>query len=168
MDDPKIVNFNAVPNHGHLIRWVQQGVLLLNAVMTVRANEANSHQNKGWEHVTDEIIRIVMKSQCLPTSDATTNNDSATSKSPRGCVFLLWGKPATSKAMNVIESVLNTATKNASSRPKTKHVHTVICTSHPSPLGARKTSAPFLGSRCFSRCNEALIEMGHEPINWNV
>ena len=47
------------PNHGCLEGWAQQGVLLLNAVLTVRANNANSHQGKGWEQFTDEIIRTV-------------------------------------------------------------------------------------------------------------
>ena len=64
-----------------------------------------------------------------------------------GLVFLLWGRPAQAKAKNVDETR-----------------HTVIRTSHPSPLGATKTDSPFIGSRCFSRANEAL----KEPINWNV
>ena len=45
---------------------------------------------------------------------------------------------------------------------------TIITTSHPSPLGATKTTSPFLGSKCFSRANKALVEMGMEPIDWNV
>ena len=47
------------PTHGSLIHWATQGVLLLNAVLTVRAHQANSHQGKGWEHFTDEVIRRV-------------------------------------------------------------------------------------------------------------
>lgn len=66
-----------------------------------------------------------------------------------GLVFLLWGNPAAKKAGNI--------------DPK----HTVIRTSHPSPLGATKTSTPFLGSRCFSRTNAALALMGKDPIDWN-
>ena len=69
----------------------------------------------------------------------------------QGLVFLLWGNPAAKKGQAVDES---------------KHV--VIRTSHPSPLGAKKTSSPFLGSRCFSRTNEALISMKKTPIDWNV
>jgi uracil-DNA glycosylase len=49
----------AVPRHGNLEHWARQGVLLLNAVLTVRAHNANSHQGKGWEHFTDEVIRAV-------------------------------------------------------------------------------------------------------------
>jgi uracil-DNA glycosylase len=68
-----------------------------------------------------------------------------------GLVFLLWGNPAAKKASGVDTSK-----------------HTIIRASHPSPLGATKTSAPFLGSKCFSRTNAALIEMGKDPIDWNV
>ncbi|MCI0573711.1 MAG: uracil-DNA glycosylase [Myxococcaceae bacterium] len=48
-----------VPKHGHLAHWAKQGVLLLNAVLTVRAGQANSHQGKGWELFTDAAIRAV-------------------------------------------------------------------------------------------------------------
>lgn len=68
-----------------------------------------------------------------------------------GLVFLLWGGPAQKKAASVDESR-----------------HTVIKTSHPSPLGATKTASPFLGSRCFSRANKALVDAGRDPIDWNV
>ena len=66
-------------------------------------------------------------------------------------VFLLWGNPAAKKAQAV------DATR-----------HTIIRSSHPSPLGATKTASPFLGSRCFSRANEALIAMHQEAIDWCV
>ncbi|HVF85388.1 MAG TPA: uracil-DNA glycosylase, partial [Abditibacteriaceae bacterium] len=61
-----------VPNNGFLVPWAQQGVLLLNAVLTVRAHEANSHKGKGWEKFTDAAIRAV--------------NDQA-----EPVVFVLWG-----------------------------------------------------------------------------
>lgn len=48
-----------VPEHGNLERWAAQGVLLLNATLTVRAGAAASHQNKGWEDFTDQVIRAV-------------------------------------------------------------------------------------------------------------
>lgn len=60
------------PKSGNLMRWADQGVLLLNATLTVRAHIAGSHQNKGWELFTDEIIKII--------SDKKEN-----------IVFLLWG-----------------------------------------------------------------------------
>ena len=46
----------SIPNNGYLKKWADQGVLLLNTVLTVRAGEANSHKNKGWEVFTDKII----------------------------------------------------------------------------------------------------------------
>lgn len=67
-----------VPKHGYLKKWADQGVLLLNTVLTVRAHQANSHQNKGWEQFTDAVIEAVNRQQ-------------------RPVVYLLWGKPAQSK-----------------------------------------------------------------------
>jgi uracil-DNA glycosylase len=66
------------PRHGNLEAWARQGVLLLNAVLTVRAHRANSHQGKGWEHFTDQVIRAV--------------NDK-----PETVVFILWGAYARKK-----------------------------------------------------------------------
>ena len=68
-----------------------------------------------------------------------------------GVVFLLWGGPASKKASCVDETK-----------------HTVLRTSHPSPLGATKTASPFLGSKCFSRTNEALQKNGKDGIDWNA
>ena len=67
------------PAHGHLKSWAEQGVLLLNSVLSVEANKAASHQGKGWEKFTDEIIRLV--------------NDQ-----PHPLVFILWGSYAQKKA----------------------------------------------------------------------
>jgi uracil-DNA glycosylase len=133
-DDPAVDFANERPTHGHLSRWAKQGVLLLNTVLTVRKGDANSHKKRGWEAVTDELLRAV-------------------DRRGKGVVFLLWGIPATAKTKALLSST---------------NEHTVICTSHPSPLGARKTKQPFMGSRCFSRCNEALKTLGCEPIDWNV
>jgi uracil-DNA glycosylase len=69
-----------IPNHGHLIHWARQGVLLLNSVLTVRANQPASHRNKGWEKFTDEAIRQA-------------------SAHKEHLVFLLWGKYAQDKAI---------------------------------------------------------------------
>ncbi|WP_240741895.1 uracil-DNA glycosylase [Deinococcus sp. KSM4-11] len=66
------------PRHGYLRAWAEQGVLLLNAVLTVREGQANSHANKGWEHFTDAVIRAV--------------NDK-----PERVVFVLWGAYARKK-----------------------------------------------------------------------
>lgn len=73
-----------LPNHGNLTKWANQGVLLLNATLTVRAGEPGSHQKKGWETFTDAVIKLI--------SDEKEN-----------CVFLLWGNFAKSK-INLIDS----------------------------------------------------------------
>lgn len=67
-----------IPNHGYLVPWARQGILLLNAVLTVRAHQPNSHRNKGWEVFTDAIIRAV------------SARDSPV-------VFVLWGSYAQKK-----------------------------------------------------------------------
>jgi len=66
------------PNSGNLDRWARQGVLLLNATLTVRAHQAGSHQNKGWERFTDAVITRL-------------------SETREGLVFLLWGGYAKQK-----------------------------------------------------------------------
>lgn len=70
------------PITGNLERWAKQGVLLLNATLTVRAHEAGSHQNKGWETFTDAVIQNV-------------------SDSNEGVVFLLWGGYAKKKGLKI-------------------------------------------------------------------
>lgn len=67
-----------IPDHGCLTKWAEQGVLLLNTVLTVRAHQANSHKGIGWEEFTDAAIRQV-------------------DKQDRPIVFILWGKPAQMK-----------------------------------------------------------------------
>ena len=67
-----------IPNNGYLKKWADQGVLLLNTVLTVRAHNANSHAGRGWEIFTDKVIETL-------------------NKSDQPLVFLLWGKPAQSK-----------------------------------------------------------------------
>ncbi len=67
-----------IPKNGNLEKWANQGVLLLNATLTVRAHEAGSHQNKGWEIFTDSIIKHL-------------------SEKKEGLVFILWGNYAQAK-----------------------------------------------------------------------
>ena len=67
------------PTNGNLTQWAQQGVFLLNTVLTVRDGQANSHKKKGWERFTDVVIQKL-------------------NEHPDGVVFLLWGKPAEKKA----------------------------------------------------------------------
>lgn len=66
------------PSNGHLTKWAEQGVLLLNTVLTVREGEANSHKGQGWEQLTDRVI-IELNSREQPV------------------IFLLWGRPAQAK-----------------------------------------------------------------------
>ena len=67
-----------MPNNGYLVKWAQQGVLMLNTVLTVRAHQANSHRGIGWEEFTDAAIQIL-------------------NRQDRPIVFLLWGRPAQMK-----------------------------------------------------------------------
>lgn len=69
----------AIPEHGSLVKWAEQGVLMLNTVLTVQAGNANSHQGKGWEQFTDRIIELLNRRE-------------------RPLVFILWGKHAQDKA----------------------------------------------------------------------
>lgn len=67
-----------IPNNGYLEKWARQGVLMLNTVLTVRAHQANSHKDLGWEQFTDAAIRVLAEQDCP-------------------MVFVLWGKPAQRK-----------------------------------------------------------------------
>lgn len=66
------------PQSGNLDRWAEQGVLLLNAVLTVKAHQAASHAGKGWEHFTDAVVRIINERK-------------------EGLVYMLWGSYAQRK-----------------------------------------------------------------------
>ncbi len=68
----------SIPQDGYLMKWAEQGVLLLNTVLTVRAHQANSHKGKGWEIFTDRVIQLVNEKE-------------------EPVVFLLWGANARSK-----------------------------------------------------------------------
>lgn len=117
------------PTHGNLVEWAKQGVFLLNAVMSVEAKKAGSHQKKGWEIFTDTIIKKL-------------------NERDKGIVFLLWGNWAIKKA-DLIHN------------PQ----HVILTSAHPSPLSA---SRGFLGSKPFSKVNQALIEMNQTPIDWRI
>ena len=74
-----------IPDNGYLMHWARQGVLLLNTVLTVRAGTPQSHQNQGWEQLTDRIIQL------LNEKDETI-------------IFLLWGSPAKKKQSLITNS----------------------------------------------------------------
>ncbi|WP_206237733.1 uracil-DNA glycosylase [Novosphingobium terrae] len=73
-----------IPRNGNLTRWAEQGVLLLNNVLTVEEGQAGSHQNMGWEAITDAVVAAV-------------------AAQPTPCVFLLWGSHAQKKAARVAD-----------------------------------------------------------------
>jgi len=91
---------------GVLLPWARQGVLLLNAVLTVRAHQAGSHRGHGWEQFTDAVIKLLAARQ-------------------QEMVFILWGANAISKKELILE-----AEKEAGVR------HLIITAPHPSPLSA--------------------------------
>ncbi len=74
-----------IPKTGNLLPWAKQGVLLLNATLTVRANQAGSHQNKGWEIFTDSVIHKINEQK-------------------ENVVFILWGNYAISKGKFIDQS----------------------------------------------------------------
>ncbi|MEV6317744.1 uracil-DNA glycosylase [Streptomyces sp. NPDC051776] len=86
-----------VPDNGCLMPWAEQGVLLLNAVLTVRGGEANSHKGKGWETFTDAVIRAV---------------DSR----PDPAVFVLWGNYA-KKKLPLIDTARHAVVEGAHPSP---------------------------------------------------
>ncbi|HGF7300706.1 TPA: uracil-DNA glycosylase [Enterococcus hirae] len=115
--------------HGNLVSWAEQGVLLLNTVLTVREGQAYSHRGKGWEILTDKIIEKLNERE-------------------KPIVFILWGKPAQEK-MKMID--------------KSRHI--ILTSAHPSPLSAHRG---FLGSKPFSKTNDALMALGETPIDWQL
>lgn len=118
-----------IPNNGYLEKWAREGVLLLNTVLTVRAHQANSHQGKGWEQFTDAVINAI-------------NNED------RPIVYMLWGRPAQSKAKML-------------TNPK----HLILKAPHPSPLSAYRG---FFGCKHFSIANEFLEKNGVSPVDWQI
>ena len=87
----------AIPQSGNLDRWAEQGVLLLNSVLTVRAHEAASHAGRGWEQFTDAVVRII-------------------SERKEGIVYMLWGSYAQRKGQ-VVDSKKNFILKSVHPSP---------------------------------------------------
>ncbi|MDF2260158.1 uracil-DNA glycosylase [Streptantibioticus ferralitis] len=111
-----------VPDNGYLMPWARQGVLLLNAVLTVREGEANAHKGKGWEKFTDAVIRAV-------------------AERPDPAVFVLWGNYA-KKKLPLIDTERHMVVQGAhpsplsakkffGSRPFTQINEAVAAQSHP-------------------------------------
>lgn len=90
-----------IPNNGYLKKWADQGVLLLNTVLTVRAGEANSHKNKGWEHFTNKIIALL-------------------NEKTEPIVFILWGNNAQTK-QSLITNPIHYIIKSVHPSPLSVH-----------------------------------------------
>lgn len=91
----------SIPNHGYLTSWAKQGVLMLNATLTVRAHQAGSHQKKGWEQFTDSAIKKL-------------------SEEKNGLIFLLWGRFAQNKEI-LIDQTKHHILKAAHPSPFSAH-----------------------------------------------
>ena len=119
-----------VPPSGSLIEWARRGVLLLNAVLTVEDAQPGSHAKKGWETLTDALIRTVA-AHCSP------------------CVYMLWGAHAQAKA-RLIEDTARAHGREA----------LVLQANHPSPLSAARPPVPFLGCGHFRTARDWLADRG--------
>jgi Uracil DNA glycosylase superfamily len=96
-------------NGGLLTPWAEQGVLMLNTCLTVRAHEAASHKNKGWEHFTQKVIDTVAKSRT------------------RGVVFLAWGTPAQQRCKGLGTSGKNLVLSSVHPSPLSAHKGFLTC-----------------------------------------
>lgn len=123
---------------GDLTNWADQGVLLLNTALTVRAHNANSHSKHGWEEFTAKIVEILLK-------DRVANN--------KPLVFLLWGN----NAIKLVDKLMNSKTQ--------KENILVLKSVHPSPLSA---SRGFFGNFHFKKINEWLYKKDQKMIDWSV
>ena len=115
---------------GDLAGWAEQGVLLLNTVLTVELGTPAAHAGWGWERLTDQLI-----ARCAQ-GDARA--------------FMLWGAHAQAKLAKLDVSR-----------------HLVLTSSHPSPLSATRSDAPFMGSACFDKANGWLAAQGRAGIDWS-
>ncbi|MBU3599887.1 uracil-DNA glycosylase [Polynucleobacter sp. 30F-ANTBAC] len=134
--------------HGDLSHWAKQGVLLLNATLTVQLEIAGSHANFGWQKLTDCLLyRLALKKPEL--------------------IWLLWGAHAQKKKA-LIEQASQTI-----NTPNSAISATILTASHPSGLSVYRTHEPFLlpgdtGScQHFKKVNELLEKRGEQPITWS-
>ena len=114
---------------GSLVAWAQQGVLLLNACLTVEEAQPASHAGKGWERLTDAVLRYVAQGvQGV--------------QGAQPVVFMLWGAHAQAKRALI----------------PTDRGHLVLCANHPSPLSALRAPLPFIGCGHFGQAQRFLSE----------
>lgn len=132
---------SALPACGSLLRWAQQGVLLLNACLTVEEGQPGSHAGQGWEVLTDLVFKAVLD-QTGPV------------------VFMLWGAHAQRMAEVVRRHGAVAQTEGDGGR------HLILCANHPSPLSALRPPQPFIGCGHFSLANAFLQRQGGSPVDW--
>jgi len=138
--DPQIGGHaQPAPDDGSLARWASQGVLLLNTCLTVEDGQPASHARRGWEVLTDALVKAV-----------------ALQENP--VVFMLWGAHAQSKQELIDACVGN--------HMHGKGSHLVLTANHPSPLSALRPPKPFLGCGHFSQANDFLQLHGEISIHW--
>lgn len=141
------------PASGDLTPWADQGVLLLNTVLTVREHEAASHAKLGWQTLTSWVVRACMELA-------------------QPVVFLAWGRPS----IAMVESARDQTTREQAASMQAAAGRTpaekfVLASTHPSPLSASRAAGElpaFLGSRPFSRANHLLQQCGAAPIDWTA
>ena len=119
------------PASGSLVHWAEQGVLMLNASLTVEEGQPGSHARKGWEALTDELLALV-----------------AATATP--CAYLLWGAHAQAKGGLIAR------TAEAHGREAL-----LLQANHPSPLSAARPPVPFLGCGHFAQAHDWLAARGH-------
>ncbi|KAH3676111.1 hypothetical protein WICMUC_002408 [Wickerhamomyces mucosus] len=136
-------NFEIPNGSGDLTKWANQGVLLLNTCLTVKAHNANSHSKKGWEQFTEMVLqKLIMES--------TLNNNKL--------VLMLWGTPAQNRFLK-IQKLIDEKIVNR------EDCLLILKSVHPSPLSARRG---YFESHHYRLCNEWLIEKGLDPIDWGL
>lgn len=118
------------PEQGSLAHWAQQGVLLLNASLTVELGSAGSHSRKGWEALTSALVARV-----------------AATASP--CVYMLWGAHAQASAGLISQTARSHGRE-----------FLLLQANHPSPLSARRPPVPFIGCGHFAQAREWLAARG--------
>jgi uracil-DNA glycosylase len=131
--------------HGDLSHWAKQGVLLLNATLTVQLEIAGSHANLGWQELTDCLLyRLAIKKPRL--------------------IWLLWGSHAQKKKVLIEQAAHSVHTEIAP---------TILTASHPSGLSVYRTQEPFLlpgdtgGCQHFKKVNNVLEKRGEPVIVWS-
>lgn len=125
---------------GSLVKWAEQGVLLLNTCLTVEDDLPASHAKQGWEVLTDALISLVAQRN-------------------KNVVFMLWGAHAQAKQALI-------QLENSGDNPHLDNKHLVLSANHPSPLSAMRSPAPFIGCGHFGQANAFLAKHDLVPIKW--